>query len=169
MYVCTVDRAFISRVSSELWGCPSRSSESWMLNWWMTRGLYGTKKCEWKSKHEKILQQANVQTELKWEDWWYRCICCRGGACPVAPGSWPALLLWTNTWSLLLVVDAAAAAAAAGRFSSSLMGKRPGTRLGWFLWSYLLGSSERLPWDLGEISKLSVYMKSQRVRGNKLS
>lgn len=159
MHVCTVDRAFISRVSSELRGWSSGSTQIWLLSWWMTYGLYCTKNVNERAMGN-VRQQAHMQTELKWEKWSYCCSCCRGRACPFAPGSWPALLLWTNTCSLPLLV-AVPAAAAAGGFSSSFLGKRPSTRLGEFLWSYLLGSSEQLPWDLEDIHKLSVYCQKK--------
>lgn len=138
---------FISRVSSELWCWASPKSESWTSSWQLKCGPHAIKD---ENTHENILRQTHTRGRKRP----YCCSCCRGGACPVARGSWPARLLWTSIWPPP-VLPAAAAAAAARRFSSSeTLGERPSMRLGRFPWSYLPGKSGRLPSGLGIISSL---------------
>lgn len=144
---------FISRGSSELWRWASPKSESWTSSWWLKCGTHAIKH---ENTHENVLRQTHMWTNLafSWQKWSYCCSCCRGGACPVAPGSWPARLLWTNIWSPLLLAAAAAAALARRSSSSEMLGERPSMRLGRFLWSYLPGKSERPPSGLGKISRV---------------
>lgn len=145
----------ISRVSFELWASPK--SESWTSSWWLRCGSHAIKH---ENTGENILQHTHMWTNLAlyWQKWSY-CCCCRGGASPVAHGSWPARLLWTSIWSPLLPASVAAAAAAvARRFSSSgMLGERPSMRPGRFLWSCLPEKSERVPSGLGK--KISRKMK----------